>query len=106
MSTSLNDDDMVLLESLIRSPAFTLIKKITKMYRDEALSQLTSSTDTHMIYRSQGRVISLNAVDNLGLLVQEWRNRQEIAGKQAQEKADREERVKPKPDRKLPPRRG
>lgn len=107
MSTPLNEDDLILLEALIRSPAFMLIKKITRMYREEAISSLTSSVDTPTIYRNQGRLISLNAVDNLPLLVQEWQNRKTVADVRQKEDEKRKERLRPKPlpDRKLPPKR-
>lgn len=97
-------DDVVLLESLVKSPVFGALKRALKKYEDVCMSELLSGNDTHKLYQTQGRVIGIRVVENLPVILV---RRQKELERQAENKrrlegelAKRKKRIF---DPKLPP---
>lgn len=91
----LPEEDLVMIESLVKSPAFGALKRLLNIYRQEALGVLKSSDDTHRIFQTQGRLIGMDIIENLpSLTVAQWRERQKVAEARAKEEAARNKRLK------------
>lgn len=63
------DDDIVQLEALIQSPAFAALKRVVARYRDKCQGILLTSSDTHQLYQTQGRIIGVNVIESLPALL-------------------------------------
>ncbi len=87
----LNEDDIILLESLIKSPAFHLLKKVLGIYKGTVLSAFSSCDDSNKMFALQGRLAGLSVVENLpGLLVQQRQTKLD----RAKQEADMKEKFK------------
>lgn len=83
----LSEDDVILLESLIKSPAFGLLKKVLSIYRGTVMAALTSCKDANEMFVVQGRLLGLGAIENLpGLIVQRRQMKIDIANQAAEMK--------------------
>lgn len=97
-------DDLVLLESLIKSPVFGALKRALSKYKDVCLAELLSGNDTHKLYQMQGRIAGINAIENLPVILV---RRKHEAEKKAEEKRRFEGELSARKERifnpKLPP---
>lgn len=64
-----NEDDLILLETLIASPVFSALKRVLDKYRAQCQSVLLTETDTTKIFQTQGRIIGVNIVERLPSLL-------------------------------------
>lgn len=94
----LTEEQLTLLESLIRSPVYGSLQAMIEEVRYEIHSQLTSESDPKQIYRLQGRLIGLGIVENLPRIHSE---RRELKRKREADKAEEEARKKRPPRRSL-----
>ena len=66
----LNEDEILILDALVKSPAFAVIRKLVRIQRAQELSQLVSSVDRDTMIRTQGKIQGLNMVEFLPLTLQ------------------------------------
>lgn len=66
---AIDDETVIMLETLIQSPAFTALKKVIAQYRATTHATLYTSNESHDLYRSQGVLIGLGVVENLPSLL-------------------------------------
>lgn len=69
----LTEDDLILLENLLTSPAFKLLKKTLEVYRRNVFSSFTTCADSNTMFALQGRIAGLQVVENLPRLLVERR---------------------------------
>lgn len=81
------NEDIAMLDSLIRSPAFGALKRVLNKYRESCQSVLLNSKDATALFQTQGRMIGLNVIETLPALLVAQRN----------EKIKREELKKKRP---------
>lgn len=94
-SLPLSGEDLAMLDSLVKSPAFAALKRALAIYRDEARNVLDTATDTANIFRCQGRLAGLKVIENLpGLLVEQWTQKQKKIAEYAKEDEERAKRLK------------
>lgn len=63
-------EDMEMLESLVKSPAFGALKRAIGQYRASVESQMLTVEDPHRIFNLQGQLVGLRVTENLpGLIV-------------------------------------
>lgn len=61
----LTREELQLLETLVKSPVFSILKKIASLHRGKVMSELVSITDERRIAVLQGQVQGLNLCENL-----------------------------------------
>lgn len=65
----LAEDDVILLESLIKSPVYSALKRALDRYRKECQSVLLTAENVHKLYQTQGRIIGINVIEQLPSLM-------------------------------------
>lgn len=85
----LSEEHIVMLESLIKSPAFLALKRLLASYRANCQNELLSASDVQKIFQIQGRLIGLQVIENLPSIVVHQRGEKlkreaEAAKKQAE----------------------
>lgn len=101
MGMEMPEEDVVMLEALIKSPVFAALKRLLEGYRKECFSKLCSSKDTHEIYQTQGRIIGMQVVEGLpGIVVRQRAERVKREEEKRQQDEEVKKRTTPRP---LPP---
>lgn len=74
----ISEDDVVMLEALVRSPAFGALKRMLGSYRQQCQSHLLTTKNPPKLFEIQGRIIGINVIENLpGILVARRQSRLE-----------------------------
>lgn len=86
LNTEYQDSDVVLLEALIKSPAWAALRRALDVYRRQCESVLHTSAETHKLFQTQGRIMGIKVVEELpGMLV----SRRELQEKRKQQDAEK-----------------
>lgn len=94
LASPLSDEDFIMLESLVKSPAFTVLRKVIALYKAEATGVLETESDTHKMFQAQGRIAGAKAIENCTLLVQQWKKNQQTKARAAEELEKRDKRLR------------
>ena len=92
--STISEEDLIMLESLVKSPAFGALKRLLTTYKLEVAGTLERESDPPSIYRAQGRLIGMRAIENVSLVVNEWRTRQKVEAERAAALEKRNKRLK------------
>lgn len=65
----LQEADLILLESLVKSPVFSALKRCIEGYRRQCISVLSQSKDTAILFETQGRLIGMSVVETLPVML-------------------------------------
>lgn len=90
----MSEDDLIMLESMVKSPVWGAFKKAIGSYRKSIQSQLLTGNEMSDIHRNQGRIISLDAVEQLPVLLV---SRHQAKQKKAEEQENAFKNLGPKP---------
>ena len=74
----LTDDEVLTLETLIQSPAYSLMLKVVNIDREKTLSELATQKDPVAIYRLQGRIAGANVIKNLPVMIVQHSRREAL----------------------------
>lgn len=94
MKPNLSNDDLATLEALVKSPAYTVLKKVMGSVVEESQSILLTEKDPVAIYRHQGRAAAGSILNNLGSFVQTQKEHREKREQLQQARADRDNQAK------------
>lgn len=86
---SIEETDLDLLESLIKSPVFSALKRAVSRYQESCYSVLTTSKDAPKLFETQGRIIGSNVLVKLPELLVTQR-RQKNEAKSQRERAQKQ----------------
>lgn len=64
-NADIQEEDAILLETLISSPVFGAMKRLLDSYRKTCFSQLLTVNETNQIFKLQGIILGVNAIENL-----------------------------------------
>lgn len=93
--SSLPEDDLIMLEALIMSPAFAALKRALDKYRAACNSVLLSATESNRMFQTQGRIIGINTIENLPKILVQQR---QVRIKKAEAERQLEEKRKKPPE--------
>lgn len=86
---NIEEDDVILLQSLIQSPAWVALKRSLKSYKAACESILLNGQDLYTIHRTQGLILGMNTVENLPRILVERQTK-----KVRQQESDKREKDK------------
>lgn len=65
----MSDEDMAMVDSLVRSPVFGALKRLIRQHTEQAQGLLMSSDDHNAMLRLQGRIQGLHVIETLPELI-------------------------------------
>lgn len=69
VSFRMSDEDMAMVDSLVRSPVFGALKRLIRQHTEQAQGLLMSSDDHNAMLRLQGRIQGLHVIETLPELI-------------------------------------
>lgn len=67
---SQEEADVLMLEALLKSPAWAALKRALDVYRSTCYSQIMEKSDPHELFEIKGRLLGLKFIENIpGVLV-------------------------------------
>lgn len=84
------EEDLILLDALVKSPAFGALKRLVEAYKKRCMADLVSATDASRLFQTQGRIIGINVLETLPELVVRQRDEHYKKVKAASEAGEKE----------------
>lgn len=100
----IEDQEAEMLEALIKSPIYAVLKKVLNRYKEACHQTLLTSKDPPLLFETQGRIIGMNVVTKLPeLLVQRNIHARKLKDEESKLKGEILERAARIKDPSLPP---
>lgn len=90
----LNEDQLQLIEALVKSPVFDALKALIESYREQCISELMSEKNPSKLFEIQGRLIGVNVVQTLPLVRAQQLEAKRKKDKEKEEEAQKQERAR------------
>lgn len=92
----LTEDQLVLLEALVRSPVLGALTQVIENYKAECYGVLTTSKDPNMIFETQGRLKGAHVITELPKIIVQQREKakEQEAEKESQKRSIEERKQK------------
>lgn len=65
MAIKLSPEEHAEIEALVKSPVYRTLQKVGEQYKSVIMNQLLSTESPEKIFQLQGRIIGVNAMQNL-----------------------------------------